>query len=134
MKYHEVVTIRPKCAECPWLTMLASAYDIAETTKEELSLEIIDGNINRGLFDLLLSEGYGIDEAEAFLAERADEIKALNIEALEELDEYQVRTVSISGKLMDSCEPSGVYIDADDPQLKLCRSAIAASVSEALRD
>ena len=83
---------------------------------------------------MLLSEGYSIEEAEAFMAERADEIKALNIEALEELDENQETMVSLGEKLMNTCEPSGVYIDADDPQLKVCRSAIAASVSAALHD
>lgn len=134
MKYHEVVTIRPECAECPWLTTLAGVYDIAQTTKDELSLEIIDGNVNQGLFALLLSEGYGVEEAEAFMAERADEIAALNIEALEELDENQATMVSLGEKLMNTCEPSGVYVDADDPQLKVCRSALAASVAATLHD
>lgn len=133
MKYREIVKIRPECEGCPWLESCANQHDMAEDAKVELSEAVMDGQVTQGLFAMLIEEGYSIEEAEAFIAEKAGDVHTLNVEALEDLDAHQETMISVGGKLMKSCE-SGVYIDSDDPQLVVCMSGLAAAISASLRD
>lgn len=134
MKYREVVTIPSQCATCPWLDALASRHDMAEEVKDELSVAIMNGEVNQGLFGLLLEEGFSIEEAEKHMADQAEQIHALNIEALEDLDDDQEVTISAGRKLLDSCGPEGAYVDADDSELVVCRSALAGIIGASIQE
>ncbi len=115
MKYHEAVKIRPECATCPTLCTLAEVYTLLDDAREELSLGIMDGEVNKGLFASLLEDGMGIGEAEQWMVDNATRIHAENIAALEDMDSKVVDLTSLGVILQLSCMPVGAVTDATDP-------------------
>lgn len=107
---------------------------MTEDIKDDLSSAIMNGKVDQGLFGLMLEEGFSIEEAEKHMVDQAERIHTLNIEALEDLDDDQALTISVGRKLLDSCEPSGVYVDPDDSELVVCTSALAGIISASIRE
>lgn len=134
MKYAELLTIPPKCATCPHLAMLAGVYEIADQAREELSLGIMDGEVNSGLFGMLLDEGMSIEEAEQFMVQNAEAIHAENMAALTDMDEKQEALVGVGEKLIADCRPEGAFILSHEPVEALCMSTLMAAVIGSTND
>lgn len=130
MQYTETLTIRPECQQCPNLARLADVHAQLDEARLELSHAIMSGEITQALFTGLLQDGYSVEEAEQFLAEKAAAIHTENMAALDEIEAQQAAVTSVSEKMIADCRPEGAFEVPGHVQEHICMSALLAVTLE----
>lgn len=129
MSYQEVLAIRPQCASCPMIERLEGIYELGEEIVRETSYDVLYAKVRRDIFDQLLADGAGIEEAEQIIQQSAEDLQGIVEQMIQSSQENMEAVVGLGDRLIKTCRPEGVLLTRGVPRAYVCMSDLAITMA-----
>lgn len=108
---------------------LEGIYELGEEMIAETSHDALYDKVRRDVFERLLADGVGVEEAEHVIEQSVDELLAIVADMVSTSHKNMQAVVGLGDKLMQTCRPEGVQLTHSVPREYICMSALAINLS-----
>ncbi|MGB4762343.1 MAG: hypothetical protein WBP12_03230 [Candidatus Saccharimonas sp.] len=104
---------------------LEGIYELGEEMAAETSYEVLYEKVKRDVFEQLLADGAGVEQAESIIQESVEDLRGIVEQMIQSSQENMEAVVGLGDKLMKTCRPEGVLLTRGISRTYVCMSDLA---------